>query len=144
MAAVAYFDHAASTPMHPEVVESMRDFFDACYANPTGAHRMARDARRATDDARDILAEALGARPAEIVFCGSGTEADNLAIIRVCCGRRGRRRSCAPPCGAPRRCSRPIEAQHGGRVVGVDRDGVLIDLDALDRGAGPRRHGWSR
>ena len=75
--------------MHPEVVESMRDFFDACYANPTGAHRMARDARRATDDARDILAEALGARPAEIVFCGSGTEADNLAVFGAAAGSGG-------------------------------------------------------
>ena len=45
MAAVAYLDHAASTPMHPEVVEAMGEFFDRCYANPTGAHRMAREAR---------------------------------------------------------------------------------------------------
>ncbi len=131
MAAVAYFDHAASTPMHPEVVEVMREFFEGCYANPTGAHRMARDARRATDDARDILAEALGARPAEIVFCGSGTEGDNLAVF----GTAGE----ASPGGSGGTvvCSavehpavlRPVE-QLGGRVVGVDRGGML-DLDAL-------------
>ena len=131
MAAVAYFDHAASTPMHPEVVEAMRVFFDGCYANPTGAHRMARDARRATDDARDILAEALGARPGEIVFCGSGTEGDNLAVF-------GARASDGPGgSGGTVVCSatehpavlRPVE-QLGGRAVGVDRGGML-DLDAL-------------
>ena len=126
MADVAYFDHAASTPMHPEVIESMRDFFDACYANPTGAHRMARDARRATDDARDILAEVLGARPAEIVFCGSGTEADNLAVFGAAAGSGG-----TVVCSAVEHPAvlRPVE-QLGGRVVGVDRDGML-DLDAL-------------
>ncbi|MCY3785857.1 MAG: cysteine desulfurase family protein [bacterium] len=126
MSAVAYLDHAASTPMHPEVVEAMRAFFEGCYANPTGAHRMARDARRATDDARDVLAEALGARPGEIVFCGSGTEADNLAIFGAAAGSGG-----AVVCGATEHPAvlRPTE-QIGGRVVGVDRGGML-DLDAL-------------
>ena len=129
MAGVAYFDHAASTPMHPEVIDSMRDFFDDCYANPTGAHRMARDARRATDDARDILAEALGARPAEIVFCGSGTEADNLAVFGAAAGSAGS--GGAVVCSAVEHPAvlRPVE-QLGGRVVGVDRGGML-DLDAL-------------
>ncbi|MDE0653426.1 MAG: cysteine desulfurase family protein [bacterium] len=122
--AVAYLDHAASTPMHPEVVDAMAGFFEGCYANPTGAHRMARDARRATDDARDILAEALGARPGEIVFCGSGTEADNLAIF-------GAAASGAVVCSAVEHPAvlRPVE-QLGGRIVGVDRDGML-DLEAL-------------
>lgn len=126
MAPIAYLDHAASTPMHPEVVEAMRDYFEGCYANPTGSHRMARQARRATDDARDILADALGARPSEIVFCGSGTESDNLAVFGAATGS-----------GATVVCSavehpavlRPVE-QLGGRVVGVDGDGML-DLDAL-------------
>ena len=131
--AVAYLDHAASTPTHPEVVEAMRPFFEGCYANPTGAHRMARDAQRATDDARDILAEALGARPGEIVFCGSGTEADNLAVFGSTAAGSG------PPSGTAGTvlCSavehpavlRPVE-QLGGRVVGVDRNGKP-DLDAL-------------
>ena len=126
MNAVAYLDHAASTPMHPEVVEAMREFFDGCYANPTGAHRMAREARRAGDDARDILAEALGARPGEIVFCGSGTEADNLAVFGAAAGSGG-----TVVCSATEHPAvlRPTE-QLGGRVVGVDGAGML-DLDAL-------------
>ncbi len=115
--------------MHPEVVEAMRDFFDDCYANPTGAHRMARDARRATDDARDILAEALGARPAEIVFCGSGTEADNLAVFGAAAGSAGSGGTVVCSAVEHPAVLRPT-TQLGGRVVGVDRDGML-DLDAL-------------
>lgn len=123
---VAYFDHAASTPMHPEAIEAMREFFDACYANPTGAHRMARDSRRATDDARDVLAEALGARPGEVVFCGSGTESDNLAVFGAAAAAGG-----TVVCSAVEHPAvlRPVE-QLGGRVVGVDPSGAL-DLDAL-------------
>ena len=126
MAGVAYFDHAASTPVHPEALAAMADYFDGCYANPTGAHRMAREARRATDDARDILAEALGARPGEIVFCGSGTEADNLAIFGAGAAAGG-----TVVCSATEHPAvlGPVE-QAGGRVVGVDRYGA-VDLDAL-------------
>ena len=125
MAAFAYLDHAASTPMHPEAVAAMQGFLEGCYANPTGAHRMAREARRATDDARDILAEALGARPAEIVFCGSGTEADNLAVFGAAPGAG------TVVCSATEHPAvlRPTE-QLGGRIVGVDRAGML-DLEAL-------------
>ena len=129
MAAVAYLDHAASTPMHPEVVEAMGEFYDGCYANPTGAHRMARDARRAGDDARDVLAEALGARPAEIVFCGSGTEADNLAVFGAGLGPGGLGGTVVCSAVEHPAVLRPTE-QLGGRVVGVDGAGML-DLDAL-------------
>ena len=126
MGTVAYLDHAASTPVYPEVVEAMAGFFGGCYANPTGSHRMARDARRATDDARDILAEALGARPGEVVFCGSGTEADNLAIFGAATGAAGVVVTSAVEHPA---VLRPVE-RLGGRIVGVDRAGML-DLEAL-------------
>ena len=79
----AYLDHAATTPMCPEAVEAMQPFYDAAYANPSGAHRMARDAMRAVNDARDLLAELWGAEPGEIVFCSGATEADNLAVFGV-------------------------------------------------------------
>ncbi len=126
MATVAYFDHAASTPMYPEVTEAMREFFDVCYANPTGAHRMAREARRASDDARDILAEALGARAGEIVFCAGGTEADNLAIFGAAGSSGG-----MVVCSAAEHPAvlRPVE-RLGGRLVGVTPEGKL-DLDDL-------------
>ena len=67
--------------MHPAAVEAMLPFLTERYANPSGAHAMARDARRAVDDARDVLADALGCRPAEVVFTGGGTESDNLAVL---------------------------------------------------------------
>ena len=78
-----YLDHAATTPMCPEAVEAMQPFYAAVYANPSGAHRMARDAMRAVNDARDLLAELWGAGPGEIVFCSGATEADNLAVFGV-------------------------------------------------------------
>ncbi|MYB25327.1 MAG: aminotransferase class V-fold PLP-dependent enzyme [Acidimicrobiia bacterium] len=111
--------------MHPEAFEAMGEYYEGCYANPTGAHRMAREARRATDDARDILAEALGARPGEIVFCGSGTEADNLAVFGAAAG------SGAVVCSAVEHPAvlRPTE-RLDGRIVGVDGDG-MADLEAL-------------
>ena len=78
-----YLDHAATTPLCPEAVEAMQPFYAAAYANPSGAHRMARDAMRAVNDARDLLAELWGAEPGEIVFCSGATEADNLAVFGV-------------------------------------------------------------
>ena len=69
--------------MCPEAVEAMQPFYAAAYANPSGAHRMARDAMRAVNDARDLLAELWGAKPGEIVFCSGATEADNLAVFGV-------------------------------------------------------------
>ncbi len=125
-----YLDHAATTPMCPEAVEAMQPFYAAAYANPSGAHRMARDAMRAVNDARDLLAELWGAEPGEIVFCSGATEADNLAVFGL---------ANATGSAAPNRivCSAiehpavlaPVE-RLGGMTVGVDSLGVL-DLDEL-------------
>ena len=122
----AYFDHAASTPVDARVVEAMLPYFSECYANPTGAHRMARRARRAIDDARDALAEGLAAEPAEVVFCGSGTEANNLAVFGAAAAGGGR-----VLCSAFEHHAvlRPVQSLAGG-VVGCERSGAL-DLDAL-------------
>jgi cysteine desulfurase len=76
-----YLDHAATTPMRPEAVEAMLPFLTERFGNPSGSHAVAREARKALDEARDVVAECLGARPAEVVFTGGGTEADNLAVI---------------------------------------------------------------
>ena len=76
-----YLDHAATTPMRPEAIEAMLPFFDERFANPSGSHRFARDARRAVDEARDRVAGALGVHPGEVVFTGCGTESDNAAIV---------------------------------------------------------------
>lgn len=75
-----YLDHAASTPVRPEVLAAMEPYFAEDFGNPSGLHRAARVAKRAVDDARERLATALGCEPAELVFTSGGTEADNLAV----------------------------------------------------------------
>ena len=70
----AYLDHAATTPMRPEAVEAMLPFLTERFGNPSGSHAVAREARKALDEAREVVAECVGARPGEIVFTGSGTE----------------------------------------------------------------------
>jgi cysteine desulfurase len=76
-----YLDHAATTPVRPEVLESMQPYFSARFGNPSSMHRWGREARAALDEARERLAHCLGARPDEVCFTSGGTEADNLAIF---------------------------------------------------------------
>ncbi len=80
-----YLDHAASTPLRPGVAEAMAPFLSG--ANPSAMHRPGRLARKALEDARDLVAEKLGAHPRELVFCSGGTEADNLAVLGAAPGR---------------------------------------------------------
>jgi len=76
----AYLDHASTTPMCPEATEAMMPYLTGLFGNPSGSHRESRNARLAVDDARDRIAELLGAAPGEVVFTAGGTEADNLAV----------------------------------------------------------------
>jgi cysteine desulfurase len=121
-----YLDHAATTPMRPEAVEAMLPFLTDRYANPSGAHLLARDARRAVDEARDTMARVLGCEPGEIVFTGGGTESDNLAVLGSH-DRRGGVVVC--PASEHHAVLDPVVSRHG-RVVPVGPDGV-VDLDAL-------------
>ena len=75
-----YVDHAASSPLRPEAWEAMAPYRDEDYGNPSGGHEISRRAKNALEDARDLIADLLGADPLEIVFTGGGTEADNLAV----------------------------------------------------------------
>lgn len=76
-----YMDHAATTPVHPEVTEAMLPFLRERFGNPSSIYREGREARRAVEEARGRAARALGADPSEIFFTSGGTEADNLAVI---------------------------------------------------------------
>src|SRR4051794_15193669 len=112
--------------MRPEAVAAMLPFLAERFGNPSGVHAVSRSARQALDEARDRVAACLGCEPGEVVFTGGGTEADNLAIAGVVARRRG-----IPVCTAVEHHAvlHAVQAL-GGRVVPVDRDGV-IDLDQL-------------
>ena len=121
-----YLDHAASTPARPEVVEAMLPWLAEHPGNPSGSHAVARSARRAIDDARDLVAALVGAQPGEVVFTSGGTEADNLAVDGVV-----RSTGCLPVCSAVEHPAvlAPV-ADAGGIVVSTD-EGGRIDLGAL-------------
>jgi cysteine desulfurase len=77
-----YLDHAATTPVRPEVLEAMLPFLtDTAFGNPSSAHRFGRAARAGIEQAKRQVAAAVGAEPNQVVFTSGGTEADNLAII---------------------------------------------------------------
>lgn len=84
-----YLDHAASTPVLPEVKEAMLSALEADFGNPSSVHAYGRRAREIVEDARERVATAVGAAPAEIVFTGGGTEADNLALKGAVAKLRG-------------------------------------------------------
>lgn len=75
-----YLDHAATTPLDAEVLEAMMPYLTGEFGNPSSVHGFGQRARGAIDEARARVAALIGARDSEIVFTGSGTEADNLAI----------------------------------------------------------------
>jgi cysteine desulfurase len=75
-----YLDHAATTPLRPEALEAMLPYLQGAYGNPSSAHALGRQARHALDEARERLASDLGGSARELVFTGSGTEANNLAV----------------------------------------------------------------
>ncbi|XQY90817.1 cysteine desulfurase family protein [Metabacillus sp. HB246100] len=76
-----YLDHAATSPMHPEVAEKMLVLMKESFGNPSSIHSFGRDARRILDESRRSLAKSIGAKPSELIFTSGGTEADNLAVI---------------------------------------------------------------
>ncbi len=78
-----YLDYAATTPMHPQVVDAMQSFFTEHYGNPSSLHSIGQYAEEAVEKARVKVANAMSAEPAEIIFTSGGTESDNAAIKGV-------------------------------------------------------------
>jgi cysteine desulfurase len=135
-----YLDHAATTPMRPEVRDAMAPYLDEQFGNPSSMHRWGRQARNALEDARARIADVLGAGRREIVFTGSGTEADNIAVLgrwRSACRDRGGASGGVVACtaiehkavGAAAQCA----AAEGAELIllGVDEYG-RVELDGLD------------
>ncbi|MEO3792617.1 cysteine desulfurase family protein [Nonomuraea sp. B10E15] len=87
----AYLDHAATAPMLPEAIEAMTVQLQQV-GNASSLHGAGRRMRRVVEESREAIADALGARPSEVVFTSGGTEADNLAIKGLYWARRPRRR----------------------------------------------------
>ena len=78
-----YLDHAATTPVAPEIVAAMAPFMGAAFGNPSSVHRRGDDAREALAHARGQVAELVRALPEEVVFTATGSEANNLALRGV-------------------------------------------------------------
>jgi len=123
---LTYLDHAATTPLRPEARAAMLPWLGERFGNPSGAHRVAREARRAIDEARDVVAEVVGCRPGDVVFTSGGTEADNLAVRGVHAARPGPVLAGAIEHDAVLEPMRSV----GGHTLPVDGLGI-VDLDAL-------------
>ena len=126
---MTYLDHAATTPMLPEAIAAMTEALSTV-GNASALHSSGRRARRMVEEARETIAEALGARPSEVIFTGGGTESDNLAIKGIYWARQEeheqRRRIL---CGAAEHHAvldtvEWLEARCGAEVVLLDVDGA--------------------
>jgi cysteine desulfurase len=141
MASRIYLDHAATTPVRPEVREAMLPFLgEQAFGNPSSAHTFGRAARAALEHAREQVAHALHAEPRQVCFTSGGTEADNLAVLGAALARRNERQSLAAAhlVTSPTEHKAVLAAVHeaeaqGARVtlLPVSKDGV-VDLAALD------------
>ncbi|WP_274033557.1 cysteine desulfurase family protein [Streptomyces sp. MMBL 11-1] len=125
---MAYLDHAATTPMLPEAIEAMTAQLSAT-GNASSLHTAGRRARRTVEESREALADALGARPSEVVLTSGGTEADNLAVKGLYWSRRD---------ADPRRTrvlAGPVE--HHAVLDAVDwlaeHEGATVDYLPVDR-----------
>ncbi|KYZ77551.1 cysteine desulfurase NifS [Anaerosporomusa subterranea] len=83
-----YFDHSATTPVHPEVVATMMEYLTDKFGNPSSVHSFGRETRKAVDEARAKVADLIGAEPNEIFFTSGGTESDNLALKGIAYANR--------------------------------------------------------
>ena len=136
-----YLDHAATTPVRPEVRSAMLPFLgEEAFGNPSSSHGVGRAARAAVEHARAQVARALGAEPAQVCFTSGGTEADNLAVLGAALARRNGRQSLAAAhlVSSPTEHKAVLAAVHEAEAQGaratllpVNRDGI-VDLAALD------------
>jgi cysteine desulfurase len=131
----AYLDCNATTQPLPEVVSAMTAALVGGWGNPSSVHRAGIDARHAVELARESVARLLGARPAEVVFTGGGTESASLAIAGTLDALDGPRTivSMRTEHSAVREACEALEARGRARVAWVPpAAGGVIDLEALD------------
>lgn len=85
-----YLDHSATTPVDEEVAELIKIYYTEKYGNPSSVHSFGREVKNALEEARQQVADLIGAKPEEITFTSGGTEADNLAILGTAETRRSK------------------------------------------------------
>ncbi len=83
-----YLDHAATSPVHPQVIKKLMETMEHTYGNPSSIHATGREARKQLDLARERLAKSIGAKDQDIIVTSGGTEADNLAIFGTAYARK--------------------------------------------------------
>jgi cysteine desulfurase len=121
---MVYLDHAATTPLAPEVLDAMLLYLRGGYGNPSSLYQLGRQARKAIEDVREQVAAWIGARPAEIVFTSGGSESDTYAICGMAAARRERGR---------RILTTPIEHHAVLHACGhLAREGFQIDCLPVD------------
>jgi cysteine desulfurase len=135
-----YFDHNATTPVRPEVIEAMLPYLVERYGNASSAHSFGREARQALEESRERIASLIGAQSDELYFTGCGTESDNIALTGYLTGDPAGRNTLITTAiehSAILRTGEMLE-RRGFRVVyiGVDRLS-RVDLDELRRALGP-------
>jgi cysteine desulfurase len=137
-----YLDHNATTPLHPGVLELMSRLFGEEYGNPSSQHRQGQRAKALLEKARGQAAQLIGAAPRDMLFCGSGTEADIIAIrgaLGSAAGGNGPARLITSPIehDAVEQTCRALEKEGVGvRRLRVDGNGQ-VDPDELRRAIGP-------
>jgi cysteine desulfurase len=133
-----YLDHNASTPVHPEVVETMLPYFGERFGNPSSVHGFGREAREGLETAREQVAHFLRVGKEEVVFTSGGTESDNMAVKGVAMARRqGHIITTKIEHHAVLRAVQALEAQgFAATYLDVDSFG-MVDPDALRRAIRP-------
>ena len=129
-----YFDNNATTQVAPQVFDAMRPFLETSYGNPSGAYAFGYDARAAVDDARESIADLLGAKSSEeIAFTSCGTESDNWAILGVLEGNPSKKHIITTRVehdAVRKLCEKLEKCRYRVTWLDVDESGSL-DLDRL-------------
>ncbi len=135
-----YFDHNATTPVRPEVVEAMLPWYTERFGNASSIHSYGREAHDALEESRAKIAALIGAEPDEVVFTGCGTESDNIALAGVLTSAGKDKNGLVTTSiehSAVLNTGRVLaERGYPAAFVGVDSRGV-VDLDALRGAVGP-------
>lgn len=115
---LVYFDNNATTPLHPEVKKTIVQGLET-FGNPSSMHQFGREAREKVEEARSTTAEFIGAKPEELLFMGSGSEANNTVLSLLRCDRTT--------------CSCPLKGRHALVTTAIEHPCVLSTARSLDR-----------